>query len=381
MIRTHQAIWRDTDGWSKLPRDGGAARADLVLVFGAREHLENGAPLSELASCFSGSIIAGCSTAGEIHGTEATDSTLVATAVSFDDTRVRSTSVTLSDHSNSRLAGEALIQQLPFEGLRHVVVLSDGNVVNGSDLVTGLRRAAPEGIQVTGGLAGDAERFEKTLVIYGDRAVPAQLIAIGFYGSKLRIGYGSLGGWDSFGPERLITRSEGNVLYELDGQSALDLYRKYLGPYAKNLPTSSFLFPLGLRTTEGEEGVVRTVLTIDEDQEAMIFAGDMPEGHYARLMKANFDRLIGGAELAAEHSSTGLAGDSADFALLISCVGRKIVLKQRIEEELDGVRRVLGDGATLAGFYSYGEISPFSAETTCRLHNQTMTITTFAEGR
>lgn len=378
MIKTQQATWDAGNEWTELPDGKSASEADLVFVFGSREHLESGPALEQLANHFPSAKIVGCSTAGEIRGTEASDGTIVATAMSFEKTTVTSAHVELSDYSSSKAAGAALIAQLPKEGLRHVVVLSDGSVVNGSDLVVGLREATPQGVQVTGGLAGDAERFERTLVVYGDRALSAQVLAVGFYGDALQVGYGSLGGWDPFGPERLITRSEGNVLYELDGRPALDLYRKYLGPYAGNLPTTSFLFPLGLRAGEGEEGVVRTVLTIDEEKDAMIFAGDMPEGQYARLMKANFDRLIGGAELAAKNSAK-TNGHNVDFALLISCVGRRIVLKQRVEEELDGVRRVLGDHVPLAGFYSYGEISPFSADTSCRLHNQTMTITTLSE--
>lgn len=334
MIRTLQATWKQADGWVALPDSGTASKADLVFVFGSRDLLEAGPALEQLADRFPNAKIAGCSTAGEIRGTEATDDTIVAAAMRFEKTRVSSAHVQLSDYPNSEAAGAALIERLPTEGLRHVVVLSDGSVVNGSELVVGLRRATPDGVQVTGGLAGDAERFEKTLVVYGNRALPGQVLALGFYGEGLRIGYGSLGGWDPFGPERLITRSEGNVLYELDGHSALDLYRKYLGPYAANLPTSSFLFPLGLRSREGEDGVVRTVLAIDEDKDAMVFAGDMPEGHYARLMKANFDRLIGGAELAARNSTAGMNGQKADFALLISCVGRRIVLKQRVESTL-----------------------------------------------
>ncbi len=376
MIETRQATWNPSDGWRDLLAD---ERANLVFLFGAREHFEASSAIEEINDCYPEAQVVGCSTAGEIRGTETSDQTIVSTAIRFERAHVNGALVQLSDYSDSEAAGRALIAKLATKDLRHVVVLSDGNVVNGSDLVSGLRDTAPDGVQVTGGLAGDAERFETTLVIYGREARPALVAAVGFYGDSLRVGYGSLGGWDSFGPERLITRSEGNVLYELDGHSALGLYRKYLGPYADNLPTSSFLFPLGLRVADGGEGVVRTVLAIDEDKDAMIFAGDMPEGNYARLMKANFDRLIGGAELAAKNSSEGLAGHPPDLALLISCVGRRIVLKQRIEEELEGVRRVLGDKTTLAGFYSYGEISPFSANTTCRLHNQTMTITTFAE--
>jgi hypothetical protein len=379
VIKTTQATWSDDSGWDEFPASEDGSATGLVFVFGSREALDEGVALAKLADLFPAATIVGCSTAGEIRDTAATDGTIVATAIRFDSTRIKSSCVQLSDHDGSLAAGRALIGGLPELGLRHIVVLSDGSAVNGSELVVGLRQATPAGVQVTGGLAGDAQRFERTLVVHGDRALPGQVVAVGFYGESLRIGYGSLGGWDPFGPERLITRSESNVLYELDGRSALELYRKYLGPYAENLPTSSFLFPLGLRGEEGEEGIVRTVLRIDEEQGSMTFAGDMPQGQYARLMKANFDRLIGGAELAAKNSAEGMNGREASFALLISCVGRRIVLKQRVEEELEGVRRVLGDRTALLGFYSYGEISPFSADTSCRLHNQTMTITTLAE--
>jgi hypothetical protein len=120
-------------------------------------------------------------------------------------------------------------------------------------------------------------------------------------------------------------------------------------------------------------------MAIDEENQSMTFAGDMPEGGYARLMKANFDRLIDGAGDAAHATSETLGASKPELALLISCVGRKLVLKQRVEEEVEGVRDVLGEDTVLAGFYSYGEICPHGAFTQCELHNQTMTITTFSE--
>jgi hypothetical protein len=264
------------------------------------------------------------------------------------------------------------------DGLAHVFALSDGLRVNGSELVKGLTAFLPEGIQVTGGLAGDADRFQKTLVLDGHEPREGTVTAIGFYGDRLKAGCASLGGWDPFGPERLITRSQGNVLYELGGQSALDLYEKYLGEHAEGLPATGLLFPLSLRTGDSA-GVVRTILSVNRDERSLTFAGDVPEGSYARLMKANFDRLIDGAVGAARATSLGLAGGTAQLAVLISCVGRKLILKQRVEEEVEGVRDVLGDDCTLAGFYSYGEISPFIPGAKCELHNQTMTITAFAE--
>ena len=217
-------------------------------------------------------------------------------------------------------------------------------------------------------------------MLWDEEPEQGSIVALGLYGDRLRVGYGSLGGWDSFGPERLITRSRGNVLYELDGTSALQLYKTYLGEHAQGLPATALLFPLSLRTQENTEPVVRTILSVDEDEQSMTFAGDLPQGGYARLMKANFDRLIDGATGAARTSAAAIGSASpADLAILISCVGRKLVLKQRIEEEVESVREVLGEHPALAGFYSYGEISPFTPGARCELHNQTMTITTFSE--
>ena len=193
------------------------------------------------------------------------------------------------------------------------------------------------------------------------------------------MGCGSRGGWDSFGSERLVTKADANVLYQLDGQSALDLYKQYLGEHAAGSPASGLLFPLSLSTSATERPVVRTILSVDEGEQSLTFAGDIPEGGRVSLMKATFDRLVEGASEAAEKSLEGLGSRSPDLAICISCVGRKLLLKQRIEEEVEGVREVLGDKPVLAGFYSYGEIAPFESEVECSLHNQTMTITTFLE--
>jgi hypothetical protein len=245
--------------------------------------------------------------------------------------------------------------------------------------VRGVTDALPDEVTVTGGLSGDGDRFQETLVLWDSEPRPDVVAALGFYGDALKIGYGSQGGWDPFGPQRLVTRSRGNVVYELDNQPALELYRRYLGGHADELPASGLLFPLSITLDDDHEPVVRTILAVDEADGSMTFAGDVPEGAVGRLMKANFDRLIDGAAGAARTTSRALRGSHPDLAVLISCVGRKLVLKQRVEEEVEAVSDLLGDGAVFTGFYSYGEISPFVPEARCQLHNQTMTITTFSE--
>jgi hypothetical protein len=368
-------------GWEpSAPK--GLDGAQLVLIFGSPGALKSDGLRRQIAAAYPAAWSFGCSTAGDIFGTQVSDDSLVVTAVHFEKTRIRGGSTSIAGPEDSLAAGERLARCLAGDGLVHVLVLSDGLHVNGSKLVEGLSRHLPEQVTVTGGLSGDGPRFKETLVTGGPPGTapaPSTIAALGLYGDGLRIGYASLGGWDPFGPERLITRSSGNVLYELDGRSALDLYKTYLGPHASDLPASGLLFPLSLRAGEGDTPVVRTILAVDEEHSSMTFAGDVPEGCYARFMKANFDRLIDGAVGAARTSYEAVGSASPDLALLVSCVGRKLVLAQRVEEEVEGVRDILGEGTVLAGFYSYGEISPFTPDARCELHNQTMTITTFSE--
>ncbi|MBX7182932.1 MAG: FIST C-terminal domain-containing protein [Bacteroidia bacterium] len=376
-MQTKQLLWEEKLGWKELGESEVSSNYQLVLVFGERMQLQNNPIFDQLKVLFPQAQIVIASTSGDILDTQVYDNAVTATAISFEKTPIRVICKPITKFSGSYEAGADISKELFSEELNHIMVLSDGALVNGSELVKGLTSEFK--VKVTGGLAGDGTRFEKTLVGLNSNPEPGNIVAIGFYGSNIRIGHGSLGGWDLFGAERLVTKSKGNVLYELDNQSALDLYKMYLGEKAKELPGSALLFPLGMKYNEDSDVLVRTILGIDEESNSMTFAGDIPEGAIVRLMKANFDKLIDGASIAAEQSYDNLNTESADLAVLISCVGRKIVLDQRIEEEVEAVREVLGKKPALAGFYSYGEISPVLSEMKCELHNQTMTITTFSE--
>jgi hypothetical protein len=377
-MKIEQQYWTVGDGWKWESEATLNGKASLVLVFGASQLMGDAAKMDEIRKLYPGAHLAGCSTSGEICGTRVRDDTLVVTAVRFEHTELKIVHVILAEGGDSLKAGEHLAQALSQQKLVHVLVLSDGLKVNGSELARGLRENLPVGVAVTGGLAGDGTAFQQTLVCADSAPCEGVIAALGFYGEHLKVGYGSLGGWDSFGAERQITRSKGNVLYELDGRSALELYKKYLGENSAG-PAEALRFPLALRFGEEGFGLVRTVMSISEEDQSMTFAGDMPEGGYARLMKANFDRLVDGAEGAARASYEMLGSIEPELAVLISCVGRKLVLKQRIEEEVESVREVLGNNTVLTGFYSYGEICPYGTVAGCELHNQTMTITTFSE--
>ncbi|MBC8503396.1 MAG: FIST C-terminal domain-containing protein [Anaerolineales bacterium] len=378
-MKIEQSTWRKSKEWITNP-PGKLKSAQWVLTFGSREILQEPGHILNIRETYPDALIVGCSTAGEISGARVYDDSLVITAIEFEHTRVKGAQVQLGNGDmDSFKAGEELAKALDHENLAHVLVISEGTHTNGSDLVRGLSKHLPADVAITGGLAGDGANFEETVVFFNSGPQANSIVVVGFYGDKLQIGYGSMGGWDPFGPERLITRSEGNVLFELDDQSALGLYKNYLGDHAKDLPSSALLFPLSIRSDDYPEQLVRTILAVDDEAGSMTFAGDVPQGAYARFMKANFDRLVDGAYGAAKNSFELGGNESPDLAILISCVGRKLVLQQMVEDEVESVREVLGESTTLTGFYSYGEICPSAPNANCDLHNQTMTITTISE--
>ncbi len=352
--------------------------AQLVICFGSKSMLSDESETKRITSKFPNADIVFCTTSGEIFNDNVVDNTIVATAIAFEKSSLKLAETNIADHANSYGAAQKLIQSLPKDELVNVMVISDGNRVNGSELIKGLNHGVDGKILVTGGLAGDGVDFKSTLVGLNSHPKEGQIVAIGFYGNQLQVSHGSMGGWETFGPEREVTKSSGNVLYEIDGKSALELYKTYLGDEARNLPSSALLFPLSMINDELSQPVVRTILSISENEGSMTFAGDIPTGSKVRFMKANFDKLTSAAGDAAQQTM-GKNNIKPDLAILISCVGRKLILGPRTEEEVEAVRELYGDGTLLSGFYSYGEISPLKDELSCNFHNQTMTITSFHE--
>ena len=353
-------------------------KTNLIFAFGHKSFFQNSEIWSELKKKYPIALISGCSTSGEIANTHVSDNKLVLTALEFEKSSLKAHHVLLKDCENDSFkAGEKIAQLIDKEGLKHVLLFTDGLLVNGTHVTQAINQSLPKGVKVTGGMAGDGPHFESTLILDSE-GIPQNgcVTAIALYGDSLKVAYSSKGGWDSFGLDRLVTRSENNVLYEIDGEPALDLYKSYLGSLSEELPASGLLFPISMRFSDKKQAVVRTILAVSEADKSLTFAGDIPQGSFIRLMKANNDRLINGAEGAAEAVANNLK--NPQFNLLVSCIGRKLVLKQIVEEEVEAVSEALGN-PTQTGFYSYGELAPFDRDSSCELHNQTMTITSFSE--
>jgi len=350
----------------------------LVLLFGSPAQLADGEAARRLRERLPGATLIGSSTAGEIWCRGVSDSGLVATAVRFDSARFHADGERVQDNADSFAAGARLGARLPRDGLRAVIVLAPGVDVNGSALIRGLQSMLPADVPLSGGLAGDEGAFRSTMTLLDDRADDRLVVALGLYGASLMLAHGSFGGWLPFGPARKVTRCNGNQLFELDGEPALAVYERYLGDYANALPGAGLLFPFELMTADLKDtGLVRTLLSVDRDQGSLTLAGDIDPDGYLRLMHASTEALIDGAQRAAQ--SARHDGTPPSLALLVSCVGRRLVMGPRVDEEVEAVAEVLGRDTVLAGFYSNGEISPQSDLSSSWLFNQTMTITTVGE--
>ena len=376
-MRIETFTHRLAGGWSRTLPVAFDSRRTLVIAFGAAGYAAAPNALAELAAAFPHSIHAGCSSAGEILGDIVADDSLVVAAIRFERTTLAMATTPIAAMTDSAAAGARLGAELAPAGPRLVLVLADGLAVNGTELVRGLTESLPSGTLVAGGLAADGDRFARTWVLVGGKPRSGFVTAVGLTG-PLQVGAGSQGGWDAFGPERRVTRARGNVLYELDGQPALALYKTYLGELARGLPAAALRFPLAIReSSDAGEAIVRTILAVDEAAQSMTFAGDVPQGWRARLVRSTSDRLIAGAMRAAADATAAVEGGPA-LALAISCVARRLLLGQRADEETEAALEVLPAGSHQIGFYSYGEISPRGVAT-CELHNQTMTLTTLRE--
>jgi hypothetical protein len=377
--------YKKNQGWSVKQFPELDSEQTLLILFASPDFINHPEPIRELHKAYPHSHMIGCSSAGEIFGESILDESISVAVVRFEKTKLKIVKAKIESTPESNQAGQEIAENLKDKALRNVFILSDGLNVNGTDLVEGLNSVLDKSVVVTGGLAGDGDRFKQTWSIFQGEIFKNNIVAVGFYGDHICIGHGSRGGWDGFGPERRVTRSKDNILYELDNRPALELYKEYLGERASGLPATGLLFPLAIRSNQyDKKQLVRTILAVDEENQSLIFAGDIPTGNFAQLMRGNFDRLVNGAteagELAAQTMQITEKKDSSNpvLCLAVSCVGRRLLLGERTEEETEATLESLPKTTQQIGFYSYGELSPFESGT-CDLHNQTMTLTTISE--
>lgn len=375
-MEVQQRSYKENIWWSN---DKVSEGYQLVLAFVSPDHIKNKSIYESLKWFYPKADIILTSTSWEILGTDVFDWTVSVSALKFDKTPLKVVSKEVPNAEESFQVASDLAKELLTDDLKYVLVFSDWLGVNGSQLVNWMKKVLPKNVWVTWWLAWDKAAFNKTYVLLNESTNEKNnIIMVWLYGNSIRVWNGSLWWWDEFGIERTITKSKWNVLFDLDWEPVLDLYKKYLWDKSEWLPGSWLMFPISIFIDDKDQSTVRTLLAINEEEKSITFAWDVPTWHKAYLMKANFDRLVEWAWKSAESAIKNCPNPK--FALLISCVWRKLVLKQRIDDEIEVISDIVWKGCSIGWFYSYWEIWVSNEKNLDYfLHNQTMTIALLSE--
>lgn len=364
---------------NKLRSKPGLPEANWILVFGSVKRFHERGFIKTLHKRYPRAQIIGCTTTGEITPNGVHDDSIHITAMLWERSSLRFVAKPVVRMAESHTLGNDIAADLNQADLKGVFVLSDGLNVNGSELVAGLQEVLKD-VPITGGLAGDGAQFTQTFLLHNDKIQDKMVVAVGIYGADAIMTSGALGGWKPYGPPRRVTKSDKNIVLELDGKPALPLYKMYIGNYAKDLPASGLNFPFAIMSENKIITVIRTLLAVSDKDNSLTFAGNVAEGSTVRMLQSNHDRLVEGATDAARQiidKGANLAENAV--AICVSCVGRKLVMADQVSDEVYAVQRLLGTQTGITGFYSNGEICSGNDDAHSILHNQTMTIAYMSE--
>ncbi|WP_294963880.1 FIST N-terminal domain-containing protein [Sulfurimonas sp.] len=344
----------------------------LIILFACTQMKDIKEGIDDIVRIYPKSTVIGSSTPAEIYENEILYNSITMAILRFDTSHFKLI-VKDIEEANSYEVGKEIVNDLPKDNLKSIFVLANVLNTNGSELTKGLSENIPKNCVIAGGLVGDGVDFNKTWLIINSKIMNKEICAVGLYGNNLQVHYGCKNGWTRFGFDRHVTHSENNILYSLDNKPALELYKRYLGEYASELPLSGLYFPLMLHEDASREPKLRSVKAINEKENSIIFAGNIPQNSIVSFGRTNLDDLIKSSQEATECLIQDYDKEQKALCIGISGVGRKFVLKQEAEDEIEAVSYALSSNISTVGFYSYGQISKLPSGG-CDFHNQTMTL-------
>jgi hypothetical protein len=320
----------------------------------------------------------GCSTAGEIATDGPSEASVVVAAFGGDGFSV-ATALAEGASKDLRGAGAAVascLAEVEDRPHRVLLLLTDGLAGDQQEIVRGAYGVLGAGVPLVGGCAGDDLRMTETFQVYGDRVLTDAVVAAGI-ASDAPLGIGVRHGWRRVGEPMLVTSSQGNRVYSLDNEPALDVYLRHLGlpdlaaSSAEDLTRIALTHPLGLGRRAGEEQV-RFIGGGDFAERSLTCIAEVPQGALVWLMEGDDASVLDATDAACHDSLLALDGRPAVGVLVFDCIARRGVLGQEgIKTEIDRVAASAG-GAPVAGFYTYGEIARTRGMS--GFHNQTLVV-------
>jgi hypothetical protein len=358
-----------------------------VLIVFASPKFNHQKLLDGITSITKDTPMIGGTTGGEISTEAISDDSIVIMAIHSNKIKF-ATALGKNISKNELNAGKQLatnlLNQIPKKLAKTLIMVPDGLAGNGTEIIKGAQSILGEYFEIVGGSLGDKSDFKKTYQYYNgkvyENSVPGLLL-----GGNIKTATGIRSGWESIGNKMKVTKSESNIVYELDNEPALDFYEKVLGPVrSKKLPGIALEYPFGMidekAMINGKEMYfqLRAPLSIDKNKKSITFAAAIPEGKYVTITTASRNSIIGGSASASKQAKETFKGKKIDLMLIFDCIGRKLVLGKRTQEEITAVQNTLGKNIPMIGFFTYGEIGPIDKRVkelqSTRYHNQTTIV-------
>jgi len=368
----------------------GAQKPDLIVVF-ASVAFDQKELIRGVRDAGGNAPLVGCSDAGEITNDGPNQKSVGVMVVKADQIKF-TPGIGRDIKEGAREAGRAVAEEVKKnspELLKAFIMLPDVLTGNGADIVRGVLDVLGEHFPVVGGAAGDDFLFEKTYEYKDGEVASGTVVGVGLSG-RFSMGIGVRHGWLPIGKPMKVTKSEGAVVHEIDNRPAISIYEDYFGEKASDLKKEplarmAITYPLGIKTEELDEYLIRDPITVDE-RGSITCAAEIPEGSEIRLMIGSKEKAIEAAQEAARHLMREFDLDKTKpkFVLMFNCIAREKLFSQRAKEEIDAVMEIIGKNVPLLGFYTYGEQAPINGEIRTkekcnpRFYNETIVI--FAVG-
>lgn len=349
---------------------------DLVMVFAAGEFAPERV-LSGLKSRLSPrTSVVGCSSDTEVDSRGALRHSVSVLGLSLDGIEARTFQVSSGEENESR--GKAAASLLGPGEPSVIVALPDVVESNGTQFLLGLQSAIGKHVPIVGGAPSVSGETAKTYTLHNGEFAIGGAAGFALYG-PVEVASAARSGYVPIGSPKVITKIDGTAILELDGKPALDVYAEYVGPrWHENVNTTTE-FPLGVvdgplgtqKQSDGLIKLVRAVFRVDKERGALILGGDLSLGATVRVLRAESNDVLRGAEEATDLALAQL-GNKPDLALIFSCLSRRAVLGPRFREECRAAFSRLPEETPKCGFYTFGELSPLAGVT--MHHESTFTI-------
>ena len=366
------------DKWDKELDYSLDSHSTLIIIFGNKDK-----EVVPIINNFPQSKIIGCSSGGEICKDFYTlNDSLVISVIQFEKSSLTTVTVDINNYDDSFSKGKEIFSALQDENLKGIITFAPGLTINGTKFVAGLS-STKGACTICGGLAGNSDITET--FIYSNKGKELdKAVAVGVYGEDVEVFSSAYSGVAPISLEREITLAKDNIVFEIDNMTAYEFYCKYLPDSLEisqdNFNSLSFQFPLSIADNLNiDEDTVRTPIGLNITNGSIIFSGEFTTGDKVRLLRATTDRFIEGANKACRNLYSEI-GNRENLVIAVSCVGRRSVLRDYIDDEIVTMKNIVSHHGTLCGFYSFGEISDRTNNYSV-FHNQTMNLIGIVENK